>query len=320
MPTAFEIFRDKEKFIDNTLLGLESDVTVLQKELLRLILDDYLSEFTYDSNGNIINNSANINRANNIDKVFVQFNDSFQKKVIKDYSNNILKLTVFSKDYFSNLDKSFKAETLDKFPKLQANINASLGIRQKTIDGKKVQVLTKNGYLDRLILSEPLKSQLKDYVVNSVTSNISLKDYQRGFKELLTQTDKFDGELVKYYRNYAYDTMNQVDAVSNLYYADQLGLEYFIYEGSLIKTSHPFCCKRAQKVFSRNDVDSWKNDIDLIQKSTKEAYKPLIERGRYNCRHNLRYISDDLANEKGITKSKDINKRKGSLDCPDKKK
>ena len=53
--------------------------------------------------------------------------------------------------------------------------------------------------------------------------------------------------------------------------------------------------KRAGKVFSTEETKTWKNDPDLVEPKTKDTYSPLIERGRYNCRHWIDYISQETA-------------------------
>ena len=122
-------------------------------------------------------------------------------------------------------------------------------------------------------------------------------------QEIVVGTQVRDGALEKYYKQFAYDTFNQTDAAINKHYADSLDLKWFIYQGSLIDTSRPFCVKRAGKVFNTEETDKWKCDPDLIGKpkgkKCDDSYNPLIERGRYNCRHTLRYITEDLACEMG---------------------
>ena len=35
----------------------------------------------------------------------------------------------------------------------------------------------------------------------------------------------------------------------------------------------------------------------VIDKKTKDAYNPIIERGRYNCRHFINWITKELAEQ-----------------------
>lgn len=321
MPTALELFQDKEKYIDASITGLSKQVHTIQRHLLTLILDEYISGFTFDEAGNIANTSANILRAAELDNIFDAWNETYQQSVIKDFTNKTLKLTTFNKQYFEALDKTFKEEILEAVPVMQKNVLATLGLKEVTRDGEKVIETIKGGYIDNLQRNDVVKNEIKNYVVNSVNNNTGLQNYIDGFKDIL---QKDGGKLEKYYRTYAYDTFNQVDRISGSFIADKLGLNYFVYEGSLIKTSRPFCCKRAFKVFHKLDLNSWKCDVDLIGKpkgvECDDTYRPIIELGRWQCRHSARWISDELANDMGIMHSEDIIKKSGSPECPDKKK
>jgi hypothetical protein len=42
------------------------------------------------------------------------------------------------------------------------------------------------------------------------------------------------------------------------------------------------------------ETETWKDDLTLPGKS-KEGYNPLIDRGRWRCRHSIRYIPKELA-------------------------
>lgn len=317
MPTPLNIFQDKEKFIDKSIKGLEGEVAVIQREMLNLILDEYIPKFTLDKEGNIANTAANTLRAATLDNVINDWNVKYQQSVLKGYTKRVFELAGYNKDYFLSLDPKFKKQVLESVPLLEKQVNAILGIKKSVIDGKTVTKLVKGGYLENLQVAESIKQQLKSYVIDSVNSNIGFKDYEKGFKSLL---QKNNGLVDKYYKTFVYDTFSQIDRVESSFHAERLGLTKFIYQGSLILTSRPFCCKRAGKVFDVNDLSDWKCDVNLIMKPTGQdcdnSYRPLVELGRIRCRHGLRYISDELAERLGVTESKTIVKKQGGPMCP----
>jgi hypothetical protein len=104
-----------------------------------------------------------------------------------------------------------------------------------------------------------------------------------------------DGTFQRYFRQYAYDTYNQAHEIVNTAISEDLGLTHFVYQGSIIDTTRDFCRKKVGKVFTVAEAQKWRNDPDLIDKKTAATYNPLLERGRYNCRHFLQYISDEMA-------------------------
>jgi hypothetical protein len=159
--------------------------------------------------------------------------------------------------------------------------------------------LVPGGYLDSLAKTQSVKLTLKNYVINSIASGKGYQKFVTGLKKLVVGTKDTEGSLQKYYRQYAYDKFNQTHEVSNSFAAAEIGLDYFIYQGSVIDSTRAFCEKRAGKVYKISDTSTWAEDSDLVDKKTKATYNPLIERGRYNCRHFINYISRDLALQLG---------------------
>ena len=102
-----------------------------------------------------------------------------------------------------------------------------------------------------------------------------------------------DAVLQRYYRTFVHDTFGQVIRIADLKMANELGLEHFIYAGGLIETSRHFCVKKNDKVFHKSEANKWKNDPDLPGKESNQSYNPLIDLGRWNCRHHLIWVSKE---------------------------
>lgn len=72
--------------------------------------------------------------------------------------------------------------------------------------------------------------------------------------------------------------------------SEDLGLEYFLYAGGLIKTSRQFCIERAGKIFSIAEAKTWDNEQDL----------PVIPYlGGWNCRHTMVFMDLEKAKANG---------------------
>jgi len=131
--------------------------------------------------------------------------------------------------------------------------------------------------------------QVQDVVGAMVTGNTETR---------IAVTYDDPGALSSYWQNYAYDAYSQVREVDNLHFKEEIGLKHFVYQGGLIKTSRDFCIKKNGKAFKEADaVRDWPKDPDLIDKAHVATYRPIIDRGRYNCRHFLMWISEDYYNE-----------------------
>lgn len=266
---------------------LDKSVKALERELLDMILNDFLVKLDF-KDGNLTASVSNLSRVTELDRLFERFFQLFVRGQLSEFASDLLKMWDLSKMYF---DKTgHPAESIKK-------VASKVEIVQKRIGVTPTGRLVKGGYLAELGQTAAVRQQLKNYVLNAINNKMSLADYTKGFRQLVVGNQNVDGALVKYYRQYAYDSFNQVHEVANQTFAEGLGLKYFIYEGSTINTSREFCRKRAGKVFSTDEAKKWKNDPDLIEPSTRQSYNPLIERGRYNCRHFIRYISEELAFE-----------------------
>jgi hypothetical protein len=184
----------------------------------------------------------------------------------------------------------FAARKLASIEKNMGFISTRIGITAK---GN----IMKGSYLDSLSQNAEVRNELKNFVLNSVAGQNDYGSFLKGLKERIVGNPEAPGIMERYYRQYAYDSFNTVDAAINKHFADELELEYFVYFGSLIADSRQFCIKRAGKVFSVKETETWINDPTLIGKS-KEGYNHLIDRGRWNCRHSIQYIPKELACKK----------------------
>jgi hypothetical protein len=72
--------------------------------------------------------------------------------------------------------------------------------------------------------------------------------------------------------------------------AKDVGFELFVYLGPLDKITRPFCRKRVGKVFTSKEIAAWDNEQGLPAN---------IYCGGYNCRHELRPVSEEYARELG---------------------
>lgn len=72
--------------------------------------------------------------------------------------------------------------------------------------------------------------------------------------------------------------------------ADEVGFEWFLYVGPDDEVTRPFCQERVGKAFSIEQIREWDNEQGL----PAEIYL-----GGYNCRHDLRPISEEEARASG---------------------
>ena len=291
--TADEIFQDKIKFLTDAEAAMDKGVKAFQRQVFELIVTELLPEFKLDADGRIANTRANVALVARIDMIFDSLLDTLTADVLTPFANSLIQSTSLSAEYYVAL--GFKQTVIDNLTRNKVFIERRIGIDAK---GR----LLKNQYLYSLGQTAEVRQTLKDYVIRSLTGDVSFKDFQLGFRNLVIGNRRqkglaTTGVLQRYFDQYAYDSFNQFDEVANSQLAKGLNLEHFVYEGSIIDTTRPFCKKRAGKAFKVSDTKNWKNDPDLIDKKTKDSYRPLIERGRYRCRHFIKYITEAVYNE-----------------------
>ena len=275
-----------ESRLSELLQSLDTRVQGMQRSLTRRFLEAVLEMFDFEG-GKLKKTTKNIAALRKLERLF----ENFEREIIRDelalFAAELLEIGGLTVEYYEATSPAAKAAAIKNSLELLRSV---MGI---TADGG----LVEGGYLDRLGKTVQVRETLRQYVVQSIVSKRSLNEFQRGFRDLVEGKPGIDGALQAYWRQYAYDTYNQAHEVVNVSMADELELQHFIYQGSIIPTSREFCRKKAGKVFTRQEALKWKNDPDLIDKKTAASYNPFIERGRYNCRHWLNWISQDLAEQ-----------------------
>ena len=286
MPDLFDrlntLYRRKENFINSKLSGMEKSVAGMADTLLSQLISDYLGKFQTEG-GKILSNTYNVTLVNNLEKQFNKFAGKVSN-INTQYGKDMLKTSVFSQDYYAAFPDISK-DIVNNLTKGLGNIEAMIGLKGDTVIA--------GSFLDSLNKMPEVQDQLKKFVLQNVAGNNSYSSFLTGITDLVKGKPGAEGMVQKYYRQYAYDTFNNVDAAINLQFAKSVGFKYFIYQGSIITDSRAFCKKRAGRVYSVAETLKWKNDPTLL--GSPSTYSPLIERGRWNCRHSIKYISEALA-------------------------
>jgi len=273
-----------EKHIDALVSRLDRRVRRLQRELM-LLISSILFPKLKTNGGKLIYDAVNMARASLVDKAVDRLSASNTDLDLLLFADELIETGAMQGDYYKQL--GFSGARLSQIEKSLLLLKIRIGLDE---NGR----LAQNGYLYRLGHSEEVRQQLRNFVVTAIATKTDLASFMSGMEAMVTGQDT-DGVLQRYWRQYAYDTYNQAAEIVNLDMADRLGLNYFIYGGTVILTTRDFCRKKNGKVFSRDEAAKWPNDPDLIDKKTKDQYHPLIDRGRYNCRHRVNWITDEIA-------------------------
>ena len=287
--TPEKIFQDKIDFLLKAEKRLDKAVAAHQRKLFDILILEYLPLFEVED-GIVLSSAKNDALLSKIDSLFDKLLNTMYKDVIGPFAADLLKSAEISAQYYVGL--GFEKKVITKLLRTKVRLEKKLGITPK---GR----LRKDGYLFKLGQTPQVRQELLNYVLTNLTGDVSFLDFQLGMRNLVIGNKRqkalaTTGRLQRYFDQYAYDAFSQMDSVANSQLAANLNLDHFIYQGSLIDTSRPFCEKRAGRAFTVKETKKWKNDSNLIDKKNKAGYRPLIERGRYRCRHFIRYITKEL--------------------------
>lgn len=276
-----------ESRISELIESLEKRVQGLERAMWAEILSAFGDLFASEG-GRLTKGAKNVSGSLvRLERLFDRFERREISKELTLFAAELLEVGGLTVEYY---------EAVDKRAKLRA-IQNSMSLLRAVIGVDENGGLVPGGYLEKLGKTEAVRATLREYVVQSIVSRRPLSDFQNGFRQLVVGNKETEGRLQGYWRQYAYDTYNQAHEVVNSSMADELQMQWFIYQGSIIPTTRQFCRKRAGRVFSRAEAAKWKNDPDLIDPKTAASYNPFLERGRYNCRHWINWITEDLAKQ-----------------------
>lgn len=179
--------------------------------------------------GNIRNNVTNVRLVNKISSELnsIILSDSYLKKVAEF-------VKVF--DTASELNNRYLAATFVEFkPKKVLSEIKDLNI-EVTVDQ-----LTENG------VGAFIKKDIANILKQNITSGGSYADFTEQIRTALLEAD--NNALVKYAKQITTDAVHQYNAQYIQSVTNDLGLEWFQYLGSLIRTSRPFCQHMVDKRF-----------------------------------------------------------------------
>lgn len=210
-------------------------------------------------------------------------------KAVGNYAKAYNEVTKLQQSYFQTVKANYGGPALAKE-------------MMKLAKDSVVDKLTENGLMANV--AEPVK----DIIGRAITSGSSYATLQEQLNETLAGKD--GGLLERYTKQISTDAINQYSRQYSQLASADLGLEWFRYAGSNIKTTRPFCLACTDRKFFhvseipallRGDFPEFKKyDGKIYDKTnlpqgmypdTDVANFPTLL-GGYNCGHQYRPVSD----------------------------
>lgn len=252
-----------------------NEVILVQKRLY----NDFLSlvnQLELDSGGYIKQTAANrsiLNRAE------VTFNNSISTSGYQDAINRALgtinKLDAVNIAYFESIDSAFKL-----------NRQFLTSLQNSTIST-----------LENLVLNDGLNSQIRTPLLQILNQNVNSGGSYAG---MVKQVQDYivggenEGKLLRYSKQIVRDSLFQYSRAYQEAVTNDLGLDWYMYEGGLMQTSRPFCIERAGHFWHRKEIESWASLqwAGKIPETTESSI--FTYAGGYNCYHSLIPVHDSI--------------------------
>jgi hypothetical protein len=196
---------------------------------------------------------------------------------------------------------------LGTFDVLGANTVAYLGTLG-TVDGALLTALRQQYKLlaaDYLLTAQSFARSLLNPIAQEVGTFIATggrySELVASVSNIVTGGENADGAILGNARTAVNDLVSVYERTATQVASEQVGAEFFLYQGRPIKTSRPFCVSRAGKYWHKREIESWA-DEDWQGKTEGTNDRTIFSfLGGYNCRHVLvpvsrqRVPADDLA-------------------------
>lgn len=299
-----DLLQRKQELIDVRTEKLNASIVKLQSMLMDVITDSVIMQLDI-VDGVIQDTAKNYQLIASLDKVFQTFSVEQAKVLLPQLSSSIEAVSDLTNKYFLSV---VSPEVVKRFDKVVEGAKELTDLRF----GLKGDKFIRGGVLET-IFKEFGSTEVKNIMSKAVSGNMDKKEFLKQMRGFVTGTDEKPGISERKWKQFAYDVYQQHDAAYNKKLAEEFDMKYFIYQGGIIRDSRDFCVAHNNKVWTTEEAETWKEwtpskgeypegyevkakDIYSVPSYMDyEGYDPLIDRGGYNCRHQLGYISEELA-------------------------
>jgi hypothetical protein len=289
-----KIIKTVEKAIERFNKGIPS----LQKEMYNGIQEELKRLDTV--NGKIKATVSNLRIITSIKNKLLKLilTDDYKKEV-REFAKAFNEVTKLQNEYWRSVESTFKPKTLLKEIRTQAISDT-------------VAKLTESG------IGATIQEQIADVLRTNITTGGSYAALTDQLRESLLNTET-DGMLSKYAKQITTDSLNQYSAQYTQAVSIDLGFEWYAYQGSDITTTRPFCdamtdfryfhVSEIPRLLRAEDLYYMKDGVKTkvpIYERTKLPHGMIpgtnpanfqINRGGYNCGHQIRPVSERLVPE-----------------------
>ena len=159
------------------------------------------------------------------------------------------------------------------------------------------------GYIDAVLSSAPIGREVARQMNAALLQGMGVRDFRRTFRQAFAPAQGL-GLLERHFARFTHDLFMEVDRSAKALYAEELGLEHFIYAGTEVERTREFCERRMNRIYTVDFAEGW----DSLTWQGKIPGRPVMQQlGGYNCRHSPMFISAEMAEMLAARRGEPIN-------------
>jgi len=281
MPSLNKHTKARLKYIDDKETELVGGVKKLQSRLWDKIEGLIAKLRTED--GKVSNTASNYSLLGQIRRIEKEIHDGPKKEIIANLLDNLLGQEKLVKKYFNEVLELNR-------PAVETKVHKSL-LNRIGYDG---DGFVKSGALYDLWNDDTEIRSIRAQTVKAIAGGQSFSQFQTQMRTLIIGDGEKPGISESVFRTVTMDMYAQNDRALTKHYADELGLDKFIFQGGLMNNTRDFCRQRNNGIFTRKEIEAWSK---LSWEGKSKVYDPFLDVGGYRCKHCLDPVSDELAAE-----------------------
>jgi len=165
------------------------------------------------------------------------------------------------------------------------------------------RLLVRGGYMDSVLQSAPVARAVGMRMNAALLQGMGVEDFRRAFLADFAPAQGA-GMLERHFKRLTHDLFMQVDRAAKDLYAEELGMNHFVYAGTEVERSRDFCIRRMNRIYTVDFSDGW-DDEQWAGKIPGLPFR--IQMGGRWCRHSKMYISDEMADMLAAKRGQPIN-------------
>jgi hypothetical protein len=144
---------------------------------------------------------------------------------------------------------------------------------------------------------------IQEVLKDNISGIGTRSELNKTLRKFIEGTDTEKAFLERYIKQTTNDSVMTFNAEYIQTIADDLNVEYYLYQGTIIADTRPFCEARSGRFFTKEEVQKWPNLKGWQGRMAGTNSSTIfIYRGGYNCRHQLWPVAKEqyeAAKEKG---------------------